>query len=126
MTGLRLSRTQGWFYVVGGLWPLLHMPSFEAVFGPKIDRWLVRTVAGLLVANGLTQLATEDDAFSVRQSRRLGLGTAAALAAIDLYYVPRHRIRRTYLLDAVAEVGFILAWARRGDPISTGRKHDHG
>jgi hypothetical protein len=27
------------------------MRSFEAVSGPKVDRWLVETVAGLMVVN---------------------------------------------------------------------------
>ena len=33
---------QGALYVVTGVWPLLHMASFEAVTGPKTDDWLVR------------------------------------------------------------------------------------
>ncbi len=44
------------FNAVGGLWPLLHMRSFEQVLGPKTDRWLVRTVAGLMLASGLAQV----------------------------------------------------------------------
>src|SRR5438067_11801258 len=40
---------QGAYFVATGIWPLLHMPSFEAVTGPKVDKWLVRTV-GVLVS----------------------------------------------------------------------------
>src|SRR5438874_8318552 len=40
---------QGAYYVVSGVWPLLNMDSFEMVTGPKMDRWLVRTV-GLLIS----------------------------------------------------------------------------
>jgi hypothetical protein len=56
MSALTLARLQGTANLMGGLWPLLHLKSFEAVFGPKTDRWLVKTVSGLLVVNGLTQL----------------------------------------------------------------------
>ncbi|MFF3342781.1 hypothetical protein [Streptomyces flavidovirens] len=47
----------GAFNVVGGLWPLLHLRSFEWVFGPKTDVWLQRTTGGLLVSAGVAQLA---------------------------------------------------------------------
>src|SRR5829696_5208138 len=48
MDGVVLARAHGAMNLVGGVWPLLHTGSFEAVFGPKTDRWLVKTVAGLL------------------------------------------------------------------------------
>jgi hypothetical protein len=111
MDGVVLGRTQSMANVLGGLWPLLHIRSFEAVFGPKVDRWLVKTVAGLLIVNGSVQftLSTDD---TLRYARRLGLGTAAVLAAVDLVYVPAGRISPMYLIDAAAEVGWIVAWSR--------------
>lgn len=113
MKPLTLARTHGVFNVVNGLWPLLHMRSFEAVFGPKVDRWLVRTVAGLLLANGLVQIRAETEPASISHARMTGIGTAATLAAIDLAYAPSGRIRRIYLLDAVAEITWILLWSRQ-------------
>ncbi len=113
MKPLTLSRTHGMFNLVNGLWPLLHMRSFEAVFGPKVDRWLVRTVAGLLLANGLMQVRAGADPASISHARMTGIGTAATLAAIDLAYAPSGRIRRVYLLDAVAEITWIVLWSRR-------------
>src|SRR5512133_1492400 len=106
MDGVVLGRAHGAANFVGGLWPLLHISSFEKVFGPKTDRWLVKTVAGLLMVNGLTQLTTSSTASGVRQARRLGVGTAAVLAAIDLVYVPTRRISKMYLVDAALEVGW--------------------
>jgi hypothetical protein len=55
MDGMLLARLHGGANALGGLWPLVHLSSFEAVLGPKTDRWLVKTVCGLLIANGLTQ-----------------------------------------------------------------------
>jgi hypothetical protein len=37
MDGVVVARAHGVMNVVGGVWPLLHLHSFEAVFGPKID-----------------------------------------------------------------------------------------
>lgn len=105
-----LSRAHGAFNVLGGAWPLLHMRSFEAVSGPKTDRWLVRTVAGLLVVNGAVLLSAGPSAEAQRQARVLGLGTAATLAVVDLVHGLSGRISRVYLLDAAAEAGWVAAW----------------
>ena len=91
----------------------MSVESFEWVFGPKQDRWLEYTVAGLLTANGLTQLLGAASADGVAHARRLGVGTAATLLAIDVIYVPRGRLRPTYLLDAAMELAWIAAWGRR-------------
>jgi hypothetical protein len=106
-----LARVHGAFNVAGGLWPLVHLRSFEAVLGPKADRWLVYTVAGLMVATGAAQLTSTTDPSGVRQARRLGIGTALTLGAVDLVYAPRGRISRMYLVDAAMEAGLLLAWA---------------
>lgn len=112
MSAVALARGHGLFNVVGGAWPLLHMRSFEAVFGRKTDHWLVQTVAGLMVANGLVQLraATPDQA---PEAARIGLGTATVLLLADLRYGLPGRISRMYLLDAVLEAGWVAAWTTR-------------
>ncbi|WP_199521030.1 hypothetical protein [Jiangella anatolica] len=109
---MALVRAQGAYNLVTGVWPLVSMRSFEAVLGPKRDRWLVRTVGGLLVVVGLTQLSTPRDDAALRQARRLGMGAAATFLAVDVVYVAAGRLRWTYLLDAAAEAGWLIAWRR--------------
>lgn len=109
---------QGAFYVVTGLWPLVHMPSFEAVTGPKTDKWLVRTVGGLLsVVGGALWMAGKRGHVS-REMRLVAAGSAAVLTAIDGVYVSKNRISPVYLLDAVAETALIVGWgaAEAADP----------
>jgi hypothetical protein len=106
-----LARAHGVFNVLGGLWPLVSMRSFEAVLGPKVDHWLVRTVAGLMVTNGAVQLMAEGPD-GLRAARRLGIGTALTLGAIDAVYAPKGRISRVYLLDGLFQWGWVLAWVR--------------
>jgi hypothetical protein len=107
---LSLSRAQGGFYVVTGLWPVVHRRSFEWVTGPKVDRWLVYTVGGLLVVIGYAQrrASTPRD---WRHARRLGAGTAGTLLLVDVVNVSRRRIRPTYLLDAAVEAAILVGWA---------------
>ena len=115
---VHMAKLHGALNIWGGLWPILHLRSFEGVFGPKVDRWLVYTVAGLLTSIGYSQwqAATSEN---WRHARRLGIGTAGTLLAIDLIYVPRGRIRWTYLLDAAEEVAVIVAWLMT-EPIQLG------
>src|SRR4051812_47162991 len=47
-----LARLQAAYYVATGVWPIAHMKSFEAVTGPKVDHWLVRTFGALVTAAG--------------------------------------------------------------------------
>jgi hypothetical protein len=44
----RILALQALYYLATGLWPLVHLPSFEVVTGPKTDDWLVHMVVGLL------------------------------------------------------------------------------
>jgi hypothetical protein len=99
----------GVFNVLSGAWPLVHVRSFEAVTGPKHDRWLEYTVGGLLVIAGSTQIsaARRDDSAT---SRQLGLGVPAVLTAIDLVFVARKRIRPIYLVDAAMEISLVAGW----------------
>jgi hypothetical protein len=106
-----LARLHGAFNVAGGVWPLIHIGSFEAVLGPKVDRWLVYTVAGLMVSIGAAQLTSTADPAGVRQARRLGIGTALTLGIVDVVYAPRRRISRAYLVDAAMETALLIAWA---------------
>lgn len=112
--GVRLARAQGLFNVVGGLWPIVWLRSFEWVFGRKRDVYLQRTSGGLLLASGIALLRAEPTEDGIRTARRIGIGVAATYLAIDLIYVPKGDIPKTYLLDGLMEAGWIRAWLRRG------------
>jgi hypothetical protein len=109
---IRLARLQAIFYIVTGVWPFVSMRSFEAVTGPKVDRWLVKTVGALVAVIGCAL------AFGSRRQQLapelvlVAAGSAAALATIDTVYVARRRISAVYLLDAAAEIALVAAWGR--------------
>jgi hypothetical protein len=107
-----LARLMGWFYLVTGAWPLLHIRSFEWVTGPKTDRWLVKTVGALIAATGATLLLAARRDRVTPEVAVLAAGNAAALATIDVVYVAKRRIRPVYLLDAVAESILVAGWVR--------------
>jgi hypothetical protein len=104
--------SQGLFYIAAGAWPILHLRSFEAVTGPKVDKWLVRTLGGLVTAVGAALVVGSLE--HRRPSRALavlGVASALALGAADVVYALRGRISKVYLGDAVAEGAIAAAWA---------------
>ncbi|GER22260.1 hypothetical protein NCCP1664_07570 [Zafaria cholistanensis] len=107
----RLARTHGAFNLAAGLWPLLHYRSFAGVTGPKVDKWLVQTVAGLSMAIGYAMVRAGSSPEGMAAARRLGVGSALAFGAVDAAYGSKGRIRRVYLVDLAVELAWLAAWA---------------
>ena len=113
-----LALAQGAFYVATGVWPILHMRSFEAVTGEKTDDWLVKTVGAMIGVAGVVMMAAGLRRRVTPEIALLAAGSAAALAAVDVIYTQKRIIPNIYLADAVVEAGLIGAWtaaAARGD-----------
>ena len=119
-----MAEVHGALNIVGGAWPLVHRRSFEAVFGPKHDRWLMYTVAGLLVSVGYAQVRAGTTG-CWEHGRRIGVATSATLLAVDLIYVRRGVLRKTYLLDAAMEAGLLAGWACVPRPSAVGAARGH-
>ena len=105
-----LSIVQGLYYLVTGVWPLVHMPSFLAVTGPKTDLWLVRTAGVLITAISLPLLLAGYRQAVTPEIVLLAVGAAAGLTAIDVYYSLKGVISKIYLVDAVPEIVLIMLW----------------
>lgn len=108
----RLALAQGGYYFITGVWPFVHMRSFEAVTGPKTDRWLVQTVGalvgvlgGALIASGRRENGPSRDLAST------AVASAVALGALEVVFVAQKRIAPVYLLDAAAEGVLVAGWA---------------
>jgi hypothetical protein len=105
-----LALGQGLFYLATGLWALVSIRTFEAVTGPKTDRWLVKTVGVLVSVIGLVLASAGWRRRVDPQSALLASGSAAGLAAIDTVYATKGRISKIYLVDAVVEVALVASW----------------
>jgi hypothetical protein len=120
-----LAVAQGAFYVATGVWPILHMRSFEAVTGEKTDDWLVKTVGALVAVAGATMMAAGLRRRVTPEIALLAAGSAAALATVDVVYTQKGVIRPVYLLDAVAEAGLIGAWTAAAARGMSAGSRDH-
>ena len=105
-----LAIGQGVYFAATGIWPIVDMRSFEAVTGPKVDKWLVRTVGVLVAAIGGALISAGARRAVTPEIAGLAIGSAAGLALIDVVYSSKGRISKIYLADAAAEAALITAW----------------
>jgi hypothetical protein len=108
---LRLVRIQGAYYLLTGVWSLVHRRSFEAITGPKRDYWLVQTVGALVIVIG-GLLVSMPRGRRVESRLALAFLSAVALAAIDLRHGLPGRISRVYAVEGILELAFAGAAAR--------------
>ena len=102
---------QSVYFILTGLWPILHMSSFLAVTGPKTDLWLVKTVGALICCLSLPLLLATLNHRLTPEFVLLAMLSAATLAAVDVIYVLRKVIPKIYLLDAAVELVLLVLWA---------------
>ena len=105
-----LLLTQGSFYCFTGIWPLMHMPSFLRVTGPKNEVWLVVAVGFLVLSIGAALVCSALQARRERSIDLLALFAALGLGAVDVRYATRQVIQDIYLLDAAVEGALVLTW----------------
>ena len=106
-----LPFAQGAFFILSGLWPIIHIKSFEEITGPKVDRWLTKTLGGLITVVGSALVAGSFEEKQTPSLRSLGLGSALALGFSDSWYSLKGRISKVYLWDALVEAALVTAWA---------------
>lgn len=120
-----LAIGHGAFFITSGLWPIVHMRSFEKVTGPKVDHWLVKTVGALLAVSGAVYLRA-----GLRQEKAdsnialLAAGQAATLGTVSLIYSTVGRISKIYLLDTAIEFSLVALWYRaQGTTFALSSRH---
>lgn len=106
----RLALVQGAYFLGTGLWPILHLRSFEAITGPKPEGWLVKALGAVIAVTGATLIAAGARDRVTAEIAGLAMGSAAALGAVDAVYGLRRRISPVYLGDAVVEAAIVSAW----------------
>jgi len=115
---VKISAIQGVYFLTTGIWPLVHVESFQAITGRKtdnwsgseIDHWLLNTISVLIVAIGLTLLTAAVRRNVSAEIAVLAIASSLGLTAIDVFYVSRGIILPVYLVDAIAEVALIVLW----------------
>jgi hypothetical protein len=103
-----LATAHAGYYGVTGVWPLVHMSSFEALLGKKREHWLVQTVSLLMLAIA-AGLGTSVNAVPRPMALTASLA-AAGMGAIGLRYGLSGRISRLYVADALLQYAIAGLW----------------
>lgn len=111
MTRRWIAVSQALYYLLTGVWPLLDIRSFERATGPKADDWLVKTVGVVVAVIGSVLGVAGFRQTAAPEIPLLAVGSAVGLASIDVVYATRGRISRIYLVDALVQCAFVVAWA---------------
>jgi hypothetical protein len=96
------------YYLVTGIWPIVHLRSFYAVTGRKREGWLVQTFGALIAGTGAA-LAQKQSGAGREVQERVAFSAGVALVASELIFVARRRISPIYLADALLETLLLLA-----------------
>jgi hypothetical protein len=104
---------QGAMYVATGLWPIVHIQSFERMAGPRASRGLVRTFGAVMATVGLSLLLR-----GMRRSRQqtaspLGAVGSLALSMANSVYAGRGRISPVSISRVIAQTALLVAWVMR-------------
>ena len=110
MDASSVALVQGFYFALTGIWPLIHIRSFQLVTGPKRDLWLVKTVGVVITAIGAGLIVAGWNKYTNLPVTVIAIGSAAGLAGIDIVYALKKIISSIYLLDAVAEAALIVWW----------------
>jgi hypothetical protein len=105
-----VSQVQGWYCILGSIWPLVSPTTFQAVTGTKMDFWLAQTVGLLLIVTGLVLIKAARRGRLTAEIALLGIGQAIVLGSVDVFCVREPRTTVAYYLDAIAEFTLVAAW----------------
>lgn len=101
---------QGAYFLATGIWPILHLRSFEAVTGRKVDGWLAKTFGALVASVGYALMVGGLEAPRSRTLRALGIGSASALGVAEGFFAAKGRISRVYFADMLIEAAIVAGW----------------
>lgn len=100
---------QGAYYVLTGLWSIIHFSSFTRAVALTINPFQAHAFAAVIVVVGanLAEAARRDA--PGRFPTQLGAAVAGAIALVELIWLPRLGPGGALWLDFVVEVAFVVA-----------------
>lgn len=101
---------QGLYFIITGIWPLVHIESFLYITGYKTDIWLVKTVGILILPYSVLCFYTIGNTKRNTAIATVNIICCLGLAWVDLYYYLKGIISWVYLIDFALEMIFSAYW----------------
>lgn len=100
---------QGIYYIVTGLWPLLHFSSFAAVVGFRISPFQAHAFAALIIVIGGSLLEASRREPPGPFPTLLGIAVAGAISIVSLVWLPRLAAASGLWADLAVEAAIVIA-----------------
>ena len=98
----------GAYYVVTGLWAIIHFPSFARAVGLTINPFQAQAFAALILVVGANLLDAARRGAPGHFPTLLGATVAASIALVELIWLPRLEPAGALWLDLVVELAFAI------------------
>jgi hypothetical protein len=106
-----VALVQGGYLLLTGLWPLVHIASYQLVSGPGGDPALTRAFGALTAVIGAVLLVARARRRLGREIVLLGLGSAVTFATLDLFEASGGGRVSASSSDAVLQLTLVAAWS---------------
>lgn len=110
--GMILELVQGVYYIVLGLWPVVHAASFQRLTGglDLSDLWQLRTLGLVLAVIGVSLLWAVRRRSVAPEAAIVACGVAAVMAIMNLVNITVKAYPPIYCFDCLIQVGFVYGW----------------
>jgi len=101
---------QGIYYLLRGLWSLLHLGAVETLTETRHDLWLSQEVGALVLVIGAALCLAAYRRQGSPELMVIALGSALGMGVIELIFILHHRISALYLLDVIIQFSLVAFW----------------
>ena len=101
---------QAVYYLLTGLWPLLHLNSFLSITGSGADLWRSQPINLLILCVGLVLLRGSAEKSSKPATNILSVAAAFVLLIIDLYFPFSGVVSKLYVVDGILQFSCLVLW----------------
>ena len=101
---------QGIYYLLRGLWSLLHLGSIEAQTEIHHNLWLSEEVGALVLVIGAALCLAAYRRQGSPEILVVALGSALGMSLVELLFVLHRRISAFYLIDVCIQFALVALW----------------
>jgi hypothetical protein len=101
---------QGIYYLLRGLWSLLHLGSVESLAETHRHVWLSEEVGVLVLVIGAALCLAAYRRQGSPEILVIAFGSALGMGLIELIFILHRRISALYLLDVFIQFGLVVFW----------------
>jgi hypothetical protein len=105
----RALTAQGVYYLLAGLWPLVHFGSFADAVALLINPFQAQTFGAVIAVVGSSLIEACRRGPPAAKPTALGIGIAGAIALVSLLWLPRQGGWSALWIDLAFEVTFAVA-----------------